>query len=114
MLLSADSDHCAVCGALFTDKIYVIKDEITGEKVQVCSDCTFKRERCFFCGLPVKTDDTKLPDGRSICARDARTAVLDDATAQQITDGLQAAVAEFVAGAEPSDDLTILTVRWVG
>jgi serine phosphatase RsbU (regulator of sigma subunit)/CHASE2 domain-containing sensor protein len=37
-----------------------------------------------------------------------------DASADAITDGLQAAVAEFVAGAEPSDDLTILTVRWYG
>jgi adenylate cyclase len=37
-----------------------------------------------------------------------------DASAAAITDGLQAAVAEFVAGAEPSDDLTILTVRWNG
>jgi adenylate cyclase len=37
-----------------------------------------------------------------------------DASAAAITDGLQAAVAEFVAGAEPSDDLTILTVRWYG
>src|SRR6185312_383572 len=44
----------------------------------------------------------------------ALAAMPPDASAQAITDGLQAAVAEFVAGAEPSDDLTILTVRWVG
>jgi serine phosphatase RsbU (regulator of sigma subunit)/CHASE2 domain-containing sensor protein len=41
-------------------------------------------------------------------------AMPDDASAAAITDGLLAAVAEFVAGAEPSDDLTILTVRWLG
>lgn len=44
----------------------------------------------------------------------ALAAMPQDASAQAITDGLQAAVADFVAGAEPSDDLTILTVRWVG
>jgi serine phosphatase RsbU (regulator of sigma subunit)/CHASE2 domain-containing sensor protein len=44
----------------------------------------------------------------------ALAAMPSDASAQEITDGLQAAVAEFVAGAEPSDDLTILTVRWRG
>jgi serine phosphatase RsbU (regulator of sigma subunit) len=44
----------------------------------------------------------------------ALAAMPPDASAQAITDGLQAAVAEFVAGAEPSDDLTILTVRWLG
>jgi adenylate cyclase len=44
----------------------------------------------------------------------ALAAMPPDASAQAITDALQAAVAAFVAGAEPSDDLTILTVRWVG
>jgi serine phosphatase RsbU (regulator of sigma subunit) len=44
----------------------------------------------------------------------ALAAMPPDASAQAITDGLQAAVAKFVAGAEPSDDLTILTVRWRG
>jgi hypothetical protein len=101
VLLSADSDHCAICGALFTEKVYVIEDKVTGEKVQVCPDCTLKRERCFFCGLPVKIDDTKLPDGRSICLRDAKTAVLDDATAQQVvhetSDGLDRLFSRFMS-----------------
>jgi serine phosphatase RsbU (regulator of sigma subunit)/CHASE2 domain-containing sensor protein len=44
----------------------------------------------------------------------ALAAMPGDASAQAITDGLQAAVAKFVDGAEPSDDLTILTVRWRG
>ena len=44
----------------------------------------------------------------------ALAAMPADASAQAITDRLQAAVAEFVAGADPSDDLTILTVRWIG
>jgi hypothetical protein len=44
----------------------------------------------------------------------ALAAMPPDASAQAITDGLQAAVAEYVSGAEPSDDLTILTVRWRG
>lgn len=37
-----------------------------------------------------------------------------DASAAAVTDGLHKAVDAFVAGAEPSDDLTILTVRWLG
>jgi adenylate cyclase len=47
-------------------------------------------------------------------AEAALAAMPPDASAQAITDRLQSAVAEFVAGAEPSDDLTILTVRWIG
>jgi hypothetical protein len=31
-----------------------------------------------------------------------------------VIEHLQAAVATFVAGAEPSDDLTILMLRWKG
>ena len=37
-----------------------------------------------------------------------------DASARAITAALRTAVADFVAGAEPSDDLTILTLRWRG
>ncbi|HLZ84947.1 MAG TPA: CHASE2 domain-containing protein [Caulobacteraceae bacterium] len=37
-----------------------------------------------------------------------------DAGAREVTAALRAAVAAFVAGAEPSDDLTILTIRWRG
>ena len=36
------------------------------------------------------------------------------ASAHDITTALRAAIATFVAGAEPSDDLTILTLRWRG
>ena len=36
------------------------------------------------------------------------------ATAQAVTDGLHRAVGLFVAGAEPSDDITILSLRWHG
>ena len=36
------------------------------------------------------------------------------ASAREITSALRAAVAEFVDGAEPSDDLTSLTLRWRG
>ena len=41
-------------------------------------------------------------------------AMPSDASAHDITVALRAAVADFVAGAEPSDDLTILTLRWRG
>jgi serine phosphatase RsbU (regulator of sigma subunit) len=34
--------------------------------------------------------------------------------AKALTKGLQDAVQAYVAGADPSDDLTILTIRWLG
>jgi hypothetical protein len=80
----ADSDHCAVCGGLFGTRIYTIEDQVTGQKVQVCSDCATLSTVCFICGLPAKTNYIQLPDSRILCARDARTAVLDEAEARRI------------------------------
>ena len=80
----ADSDHCAVCGLLFGTRVYTIEDQVTGQKVQVCSDCATLGTVCFICGLPAKTNYTQLPDSRVLCARDARTAVLDEAEARRI------------------------------
>ena len=59
-------------------------DQVTGEKVQICPDCATLSTVCFICGLPVKTNYTELPDGRILCARDARTAVLNEDDAKRI------------------------------
>jgi hypothetical protein len=80
----ADSDHCAVCGALFSIRVYTIEDQVTGQKAQVCTDCATLSTVCFICGLPAKTNYTQLPDSRVLCARDARTAVLDESEARRI------------------------------
>jgi hypothetical protein len=76
-------DICAVCGKPIDGEIYLVKDQVTGEDVMVCSNC-LKLPRCFICGLPVNDSGIALPDGRHLCARDAKTAVLDVHDAQQI------------------------------
>ena len=80
--LSARGDVCAVCGKPISGTIYLVTDKVTGEQKEVCSDC-IKLPRCSICGLPVK-DGTQLPDGRYLCARDARTVVLKADDARQI------------------------------
>jgi len=82
----ADADHCAICGTLygFSDRIYVMTDKVTQEKKQMCHDCSVLNEVCFTCGLPVKKDVTNLPDGRCLCARDARNAILNDDEAKRV------------------------------
>jgi hypothetical protein len=82
--LSARGDICTVCGQPIPDKIYLFTDKVTGEQKEVCSDC-IKLPRCSICGLPVK-DGIQLPDGRSLCARDAKTVVLKADDARQICD----------------------------
>lgn len=71
----AHADVCAICGEEIHGTIYFVTDKVTGEKVEVCSSC-IQLPRCYICGLPVK-DGTQLPDGRWLCARDAKTAILN-------------------------------------
>jgi hypothetical protein len=80
--LLARGDICAICGQPIPGTIYLFTDKVTGEQKEVCSDCT-KLPRCSICGLPVK-DGTQLPDGRHLCARDAKTVVLTADDARQI------------------------------
>ncbi len=80
--LSAREDLCAICGQPISGAIYLVTDKVTGEQKEVCSDC-IKLPRCSICGLPVK-NGAELPDGRHLCARDARMVVLKADEARQI------------------------------
>lgn len=82
-LSAAAKDICAICGKEIYDTIYLITDEITGVDQTVCADCR-KLPRCFLCGLPVKNNGVDLSDGRHLCARDGKTAVLTAKEASQI------------------------------
>ena len=82
-------DICAICGKPIYGESYLITDQVTGQDVMVCSNCV-KLPRCFICGLPVNDSGIALPDGRHLCARDAKTAVLDVHDARQIAAGVHA------------------------
>jgi len=75
-------DRCALCGKPIYGTIHVVTDKVTGEKEEICADC-IKLPTCYICGLPVK-DGTQLPDGRWLCARDAKTVVLKADDIEQI------------------------------
>jgi hypothetical protein len=76
---------CSICGEKFGTQVYLIQDKLTEEKKQVCSNCTMTAPRCYICGLPVAKDTyAAIPDGRALCARDARTAVLDEQEARRV------------------------------
>jgi hypothetical protein len=72
---AARADVCAICGQEIHGTAYFITDKETGQQVEVCSNC-MQLPRCYICGLPVK-DGTQLPDGRWLCAQDAKTAMLN-------------------------------------
>lgn len=70
----AEIGKCAICGEL-TYNGFFIPDPSTGQQMFVCSNCAVL-PRCFICGLPAY-NGTQLQDGRWLCAKDAKVAVLD-------------------------------------
>jgi hypothetical protein len=82
---AARAEPCAVCGEEITsENIYLYTDKVTNEKKHVCESCSRLTDTCFVCGMPVKKNLVELPDGRVLCARDARNAVLDASEAKRI------------------------------
>lgn len=100
---SVGSNKCFVCGnTIYRGTIYLTKDEITLEKVEVCSVCEAEFPDCYWCGIPANTNTVgfvSLPDGRSICARDARTVVLNEneviEVARQVREDLAKLLSRF-------------------
>jgi hypothetical protein len=93
-------DTCAICGHVIQGTVYIATDKVTNKKKLVCSDC-IQLPRCAICGIPVRDNGLQLPDGRYLCARDAKTAVVtaDDARriCAQIKDDLDRLFSRFTA-----------------
>ncbi len=96
----AQVEHCTICKAVLVGKIYLLPDNVSGEKVQICGDCLKLTSVCFMCGLPVKENYKELPDGRFLCARDVKNAVIDDDEARQtvleVQDTLDRLLSRFI------------------
>jgi hypothetical protein len=86
---AADANHCGICGRLLGTTIYTFTDKVTREKVFACYECAICPDECYICGLPVPAEATKLPDGRFLCARDAKTAVLDEKKAKEVCEQIK-------------------------
>jgi hypothetical protein len=72
--------RCAICGKDPGEVIYVVEDKVTHKKVDTCESCQKGLPTCYLCGLPASTNAPgirQLEDGRTACARDAKTAVFD-------------------------------------
>ena len=82
--LVAAQDACGICGGRLERVVYFLTDKVVGDKKEVCEKCARVTEICYQCGLPTTADRTTLADGRVLCARDGKNAVLDNAVALQI------------------------------
>lgn len=67
--------QCAICGQEIHGMCFTITDPNTGQEMIVCSNCAVL-PRCFICGMPAY-NGTQLQDGRWLCTKDAKVAVLD-------------------------------------
>lgn len=105
-------EQCAICGGAFGSTVYTVEDKVTGEKKQICHDCLVLPTACFICGLPVKTGYTELPDGRVICARDAKTAMLDEGqavrTCRETRDNLDRLFSRFLSFPETNVTVSVI------
>lgn len=103
--------NCDICGEPIRAGYYTITDRVTGEKKNVCPSCHDLDARCFACDLPVKEGFLKLPDGRYICARDAREAVGAEDEAREISirvrDDLDRLFSRFLAFPDSNVVVTI-------
>lgn len=84
-IANAQQLKCDICGEPISKKFYRFEDRVTGEQKKACQACENLEARCFVCGLPVKDGGEKLPDGRILCAREAREAVSSEAEAREIS-----------------------------
>lgn len=76
------AEPCATCGALLHDGYYLL----AGQQERYCGSCIAVRPRCASCTAPLGDAHWQLHDGRRLCARCHRTAVLDGAEAQRLYD----------------------------
>src|SRR5712664_1946998 len=95
------AERCAVCGEeIKGDTVYLFDDKVTNDKKHVCYNCSILPDVCFACGMPVAKDRVSLPDGRFLCIRDSKNAVLDAEEAKsicvEVKDGLDRLFSRFI------------------
>lgn len=91
--LSAETFTCAVCDLPIGDVVIFSNDKVAGgKKKPVCLECLRLPRTCYLCGMPVKKDFTELSDQRALCARDAKSVVLDETEGVDIAKQVKASL----------------------
>lgn len=105
-------DLCAICGGRFERVAYFLTDKVAGERKEICEQCAHNSAICYQCGLPTQDDRTTLADGRILCARDARSVILDESAAleicQEVKEGLDRHFARFTTFPETNVTVSIV------
>ena len=83
-------ETCDVCAERFSGTVFSREDEVAGVVKHFCRRCSELSTVCYLCGIPVLREVQTLADGRTFCARDGRTVVLDDGEAARICEQVKA------------------------
>lgn len=89
--LRADEAYksCVICQGRIVKTVYLKTSPYLQGKQPICPECIKIEQECFICELPVKNRFVDLKDGRFLCERDAKVAILSGETAQQIFDDVK-------------------------
>ena len=75
---------CVVCQGPMTKTVFLKTSPYLKGKQPICENCMTIEQECFTCGLPVKIRPLDLKDGRHLCERDSKQAVLSGEVAKQM------------------------------
>src|SRR5688572_25654108 len=75
---------CVICQGPMTKTVFLKTSPYLKGKQPICEVCMTIEQECFTCSLPVKIRPLDLKDGRHLCERDSKQAVLSGEVAKQM------------------------------
>jgi hypothetical protein len=108
VVLAADEYKiCVVCQGPVTKTVYLKTSPYLKGKQPVCEECIKIEQECFICGLPVKRNALDLKDGRHLCERDSKEAIISDEHAKQLFGDVKRDLMAMFAGTGQMPDRNI-------
>ena len=75
---------CVICQGPMTKSVYLKTSPYLKGKQPICENCIKIEQECYTCGLPIKYNITDLKDGRYLCERDSKGAIVSGESAKQV------------------------------
>ena len=97
---------CTVCLQPLKKTVYLKTSPYLKGKQSICEQCVNIEHECFTCTMPV-LKPLDLKDGRVLCERDAKTAVLSGETAKQLFDNVKRDLMAVFAGTGKMPDRNV-------
>ena len=100
------ADVCLSCQKPLHRAIMLLSSPYHKERQMFCTNCAYLKTLCAICELPF-AKGLDLKDGRMLCPRDARTAILSGDEAQIIFDDVKRDVMKLLAGSKTLPDRNV-------